>query len=187
VAGLRDSVFAEPARAAIHPEAFAVSGDELIGLGSPRPIEGQGQERRSRMRHTRFGLIAVVAVALLAGGACDDDAQDKAKEKAEGLKKEAGEKAGEAGARATAEAYRVSLKAQETDDAAGGVRQVTVLQAAAEDLPGDPDITGIEDGDGDGLDDDGYVQVNAGDESACVTLPESGDDIDVSGGACPAS
>jgi hypothetical protein len=139
------------------------------------------------VRYTRIGLIAVAAVALLAGGACDDDAQDKAKEKAEDLKEKAGDKAGEAGARGTAEAFRVSLKAQETDDGAGGVRQVTVLQAAAEDLPGDLDITRIEDGDGDGIDDDGYVQFNVGDESACVTLPESGDDIDVSGGACPAS
>jgi len=38
----------------------------------------------------------------------------------------------------------------------------------------------------DGRDDDGYVQATVGDENACITLPESGDDIDVSGGACPA-
>ena len=73
-----------------------------------------------------------------------------------------------------------------TDDATGGVRNVEALREAAEDLPGDPEITRIADSDGDGRDDDGYVQAKVGDENAYVTLPESGNDIDVSGGACPA-
>jgi hypothetical protein len=135
------------------------------------------------MRYARMGLLALAVVGLLVGGACDDETEDKAEEAVEGAK----EKAGEAGARASAEAFRVSLKAQDTDDASGGVRNVEALRSAAEDLPGDPDITGIADADGDGRDDDGYVQADVGDESACVTLPETGDDIDVSGGACPAS
>jgi hypothetical protein len=131
------------------------------------------------MRYARMGLLALAVVGLLVGGACDDDTEDNVER--------AKEKAGEAGARATAEAFRVSLKAQDTDDASGGVRNVEALRSAAEDLPGDPDITGIADADGDGRDDDGYVQADVGDESACVTLPETGDDIDVSGGACPTS
>jgi hypothetical protein len=135
------------------------------------------------MRYARMGLLALAVVGLLVGGACDDETEDKAEEAVEGAK----EKAGEAGARAGAEAFRVSLKAQDTEDASGGVRNVEALRSAAEDLPGDPDITGIADADGDGRDDDGYVQADVGDESACVTLPETGDDIDVSGGACPAS
>jgi hypothetical protein len=135
------------------------------------------------MRYARMGLLALAVVGLVVGSACDDETQDEAEEAVEGAK----EKAGEAGARASAEAFRVSLKAQDTDDATGGVRNVEALRAAADDLPGDPDITGIADADGDGRDDDGYVQADVGDESACVTLPETGDDIDVSGGACPAS
>jgi hypothetical protein len=124
------------------------------------------------MRVARLGLVALAAaLAPIALGACDE-----AKEKGE-----------EAGARGTAEAYRVSLKAQDADEGSGGIRSVEVLRGAATDLPGDPDITGIADGDGDRRDDDGFVQVKVGDESACVTLPESGDDVDVSGGACPGS
>ena len=95
------------------------------------------------------------------------------------------EKAGEAGARATAEAFRASLKARDAKDAPGGVRNVEVLREAAKDLPGRPEITGITDADGDGRDDDGYVQAKFGHEYACITLPESGDAIEVSGGACP--
>jgi hypothetical protein len=133
------------------------------------------------MRYVRIGLVALAAVGLVAGGACDDETRDDAKEAAEDVK----EKAGEAGARVIAEGYRASVKAQDTDDARGGVRNIEALRTAAQDLPGDPEVTGIADDDGDGRDDDGYVQVNVGDESACVTLPESGDDIEVSGGACP--
>jgi hypothetical protein len=133
------------------------------------------------MRYARMGLMVLAVVGLMAAGACDDDTRDKAKEAVESAK----DKAGEAGARAAAEAFRASLKAQD-DDVPGGVRNVDVLREAAKDLPGDPEITGIDDADGDGRDDDGYVQAKVGDESACITLPESGDDIDVSGGACPA-
>jgi hypothetical protein len=128
------------------------------------------------MRGALIGFIALGA-ALFAGSACDD---------AEETVEEVEEKAGEAGARASAEAFRASLKAQETDDSAGGVRAIEPLRAAAEDVPGDPDITGIADENGDGVDDDGYVQVNVSDQNACVTLPESGDEIDVAGGPCPA-
>jgi hypothetical protein len=133
------------------------------------------------MRYARLGFVALAAVGLAVGGGCDDDTRDKAEEAVEDVQ----EKAGEAGARATAEGLRASLKAHDTDDASGGVRNIEVLRSAAEDLPGDPEFIGIADADGDGRDDDGYVQANVGDESACVTLPESGDDIDVSGGACP--
>jgi hypothetical protein len=133
------------------------------------------------MRYARIGLVALAAVGLIAGGACDDDTRDEAEEAVEDVQ----EKAGEAGARVIAEGYRASVKAQDTDDASGGVRNMETLRVAAADLPGDPEITGIADDDGDGRDDDGYVQVTVEDEHACVTLPESGDDIEVSGGACP--
>ena len=99
----------------------------------------------------------------------------------------------------TAEALRASLSSNDTA-AEDGLRSVAALQEVADDLPGDPEVTGIEDGDGDGLDDDGKVQVDQDDASACVTLPEAGDDstqegedddatdamgdIEVEGGAC---
>jgi hypothetical protein len=111
-----------------------------------------------------------VAALLLSGGlaACD----------------EAEETAERVGARVSAEEFRVFLKAQDTDDNTGGVREIEALREAADDLPGDPDVTGIEDADGDGVDDDGLVELKVDDEYACVTLPESGDEIDVSGGRC---
>jgi hypothetical protein len=114
-----------------------------------------------------LGVLAVGALAL-AGVACDD----------------AEEKVNDATARAGAEGFRVSIKAQDTDDDSGGVRSIEALRAAAEDVPGDPDITGIEDSDGDGVDDDGLVEVKVGDQVACVQLPESGDEVDVTGDAC---
>ena len=134
------------------------------------------------MRYARMSLMAFAVVGLMFVGACDDETRDKARETAESVK----EKAGEVGARAAAEGFRASIRAQDTDEATGGVRNVEALREAAKDLPGDPEITGIDDSDGDGRDDDGYVQAKVGDENACLTLPESGHDVDVAGGGCPA-
>jgi len=117
---------------------------------------------------TRWSVVVVLAVMSLLAAACD----------------EAEEKAKEAGARASAETFRVSVKAQDTEGDPGGVRNVRVLREAADDLPGKANVVGIDDGNGDGIDDDGVVEVKVDDEFACVTLPESGDDIDVSGGRC---
>ncbi len=116
----------------------------------------------------RWAMVAVLAATGLLVVACE----------------EAEEAAQKAGARATAEGFRVSIKAQDTDDDTGGVRNVEALREAAEDLPGDPDVNGIRDGDGDGVDDDGFVELKVDDEFACVTLPESGDEVDVTGGRC---
>ncbi len=88
-------------------------------------------------------------------------------------------------ARATAEAIRVSLKNNKDADAKG-VRNIDVLHQVVKDLPGDPTVTGIEDKNGDGLDDDGHLQVDQGGQSACVTLPKTGKDIQVTSGPCPA-
>jgi hypothetical protein len=121
------------------------------------------------MRRPRSALAVVFIVAMgLIAGACD----------------EAEEKAKEVGARASAEGLRASLKAQDTDDVTGGVRSVAALREAADDLPDQADVVGIVDGDGDGVDDDGVVEVRVDEEFACVTLPPSGGDIDVSGGRC---
>jgi hypothetical protein len=117
---------------------------------------------------TRWFVVVVFAVMSLLAAACD----------------EAEEKAKEAGARASAETFRVSVKAEDTEGKPGGVRNLEVLREAADDLPGKAEVSGIDDGNGDGVDDDGVVEVNVDNEFACVTLPESGDSIDVSGGRC---
>ena len=116
----------------------------------------------------RWPVVATFATMGVLVGACD----------------EAEEAAEQTGARASAEAFRASLKAQDTDDASGGVRNVAALNEAADDLPGNVDVIGIIDSNGDGIDDDGFVEMQVGDEFACVTLPASGDEIDVNGGRC---
>ena len=73
-------------------------------------------------------------------------------------------------ARAAAEAMRGLLQAKNLD-ANQTVRDVAVLQeSVADDLPGDPSVSGIDDADGDGKDDDGKVQVVVGDQTACITV-----------------
>ena len=136
----------------------------------------------AELRSLFAGLVVVVLAAFAT--ACDEDTQDKADEAVERATEDIDEGVDDASARAGAEAFRASLKAQETDDDAGGVRQVDALEEAADDVPGSPDIAGIADDDGDGVDDDGRVEVRVGDQVACVELPESGDEIDVTDDAC---
>jgi hypothetical protein len=59
---------------------------------------------------------------------------------------------------------------------------VDELESITSDLPGDPEITGIEDTDGDGNDDDGALQITVDDASACVKV--AGSEVDVTDGAC---
>lgn len=135
------------------------------------------------MRYGRIVLFALAAVVLLTAGACSDDAGNEVNDAVDAVE----DRVGEAGARAGAEAFRVTLENEDADGANGGLRNVDVLQAAAEDLPGDPEIVGIADGNGDGVDDDGFVQFNVGDEAACVEVPASGNNVEVTGGACPST
>ncbi|MGH8979232.1 MAG: hypothetical protein ACRDV7_14225 [Acidimicrobiia bacterium] len=128
-------------------------------------------------------LMFVFAGCLLVGGAAAcggndddvDDALDSAREQAEDV-------AGSAGARVAAEAMRGVLQAEALAPGET-LRTMTVLQESADDLPGDPTVTGIEDADGDGKDDDGKVEFAAGDQRACVTVADNGE-ISVSGDAC---
>jgi hypothetical protein len=139
--------------------------------------------RLSFMTRTSVALFAGVALAFGAA-ACDEETRDKAGDAVESAREDVEESVDEAGARGAAESFRVSLKAQDTDDDAGGVRAIDALNEAADDLPGDPEVLGIGDGNGDGADDDGLVEIRVGEELACVTLPTSGNEIDVTGGAC---
>ena len=117
-----------------------------------------------------------------AGDDLEQGAEDL-QEEAEDLKDEAATKADEGQARVAAEELRSRMKANDTANEEG-VRSIAALEESAEDLAGDPEITGIEDGDGDGLDDDGKVQVTVDESQACLTLPEEGEDTTVEGGAC---
>jgi hypothetical protein len=133
-------------------------------------------------------VASLLSTALLLGGlgamACSDEARDEAEQRVDDLQEDVEDAAGTSTARLTAEALRGVLVAGDSSDS-GGMRSMTTLQDAIDDLPGDPTIVGVEDGDGDGQDDDGRVEVQSGDQAACITLPETGTDIDVSSDACP--
>lgn len=127
-------------------------------------------------------LLATLLLLVFAAGCSSDDVDD-ARETVESARDDAAEAIDETAARGQAEGLRAGLKVSDVADEEG-VRSVSAIEEAAADLPGDPEVTGIDDGDGDGLDDDGKVQVTVDGSSACVSLPETGEDIDVTGGEC---
>ena len=134
----------------------------------------------------------VLFVLLGALGACGDDSgtSEQAGELIDEARKEAREAADaveEAGksasARAIAEAVRAALVVEDLEGDQN-LRDVDVLREAVGDLPGDPQISGIEDSNGDGRDDDGQLEVVVNSERACLSLPDNSGDIDVKNGAC---
>jgi hypothetical protein len=143
----------------------------------------------------RWWSCVALSVAL-AGvvGACSDedradvsqraeealtDARQRAREAADAVE-QAGDRAG---ARAVAEAIRAALVVENLE-ADQNVRDVDVLREAVGDVPGDPQVSGIDDANGDGRDDDGKIEVAVDAERACLTLPDGGGDIDVAAQAC---
>jgi hypothetical protein len=118
----------------------------------------------------RAAALALVLIVGLVGACSDEDRNDIERV------------ADSAGARSVAEALRVSLLAQDLRDDQH-VDDVSIIQAAVDDLPGDPEVSGVEDADGDGRDDDGKIGVRVDDEAACVTVHANGE-VNVSGDAC---
>lgn len=116
-------------------------------------------------RTARAALVLALPFAALAG--CSSEVNDAVDE---------------ASARTQAEALRASLEASKEDGE--NLRSVTLIAASVEDLPGEPNVTGVEDTDGDGLDDDGMVEVELDGGKACVTLESDGDDSGVTDEAC---
>ena len=148
------------------------------------------------MSSTRRLLTTALAVLMTVSfaAACSEKTQDSAQETADAIGEDAEKNADQLGseidakadeglARAAAEDLRVRIKANDTANAEGA-RSIAAINESAADVAGDPEIVGVDDADGDGLDDDGKVQVNVGDASACLTLPETGEDTTVEGGAC---
>lgn len=116
---------------------------------------------------------------VLAVGGCGDEESDAGDD---GVVQEAEDLAESTGALALAEAMRATLLAEDVGDDVDR-RRVSVLQEAAGDLPGTPEVRGVADADGDGLDDDGNVELVVDDEVACLTVGR-GEDVSVSEGAC---
>jgi hypothetical protein len=136
------------------------------------------------VRARRLAPMAIaILIAVPFAAACSEETQQNARDTAESLGEDAEANAAEASARAAAEELRVRIKANATA-ATQGPRSMVAIAESSEDIVGDPEVVGATDADGDGLDDDGKVQVNVSGASACVTLPATGDDTTVNGGAC---
>ena len=123
-------------------------------------------------------LVFLLVGSTVIVGACSDSNGKNAREQVE-------DAVGGATARAAGESMRVALEAQDMKNGET-LRSVTVLQENANDVPGDPTVTGITDTDGDGKDDDGKVELKVGDKSACVTVTDQ-NDVSVDDGACSAA
>src|SRR4051794_27779726 len=133
------------------------------------------------MRRFVAALVATwFAFSVLAG--CSDDTKNKLKNTASSVRETGENAAGAAGAIALAETLRGALAAKDLQSGQTE-RDVSVINATVRDLPGNPNVTGIEDANGDGKDDDGKVQVNVGDQSACLNIAPNGD-MNVDNGAC---
>lgn len=140
------------------------------------------------------GVALSIALAGMLG-ACGDDNRAAVSQRAEEALTDARQRAQEAadaveqggqraGARAVAEAIRAALVVQNLE-ADQNVRDVAVLREAVGDVPGAPQVSGIDDADGDGRDDDGKIEIAVDAERACLTLPDGeGGDIDVAAQAC---
>lgn len=125
--------------------------------------------------------LTAITVLLPAFMACGDDeaVTDGGGDDATELE----ERADQLGARSAAEAVRADLHARDlgSDES---LRSVEILEESTGTIPGDPAVLGLEDTTGDGLDDDGLVQIEVGEETACLSVGEDDDTIDVSGGTC---
>lgn len=126
-------------------------------------------------------LAALVGSGLVLGLAgCSEEARESVRETGEEVAGEVTGRVEQGLARTAAEALRVEIREQARGDES--YRSVALLETAADAVPGDAAFEGIEDGDGDGLDDDGQIEVGVGDERACVTV--SDEEVEVTGGAC---
>jgi hypothetical protein len=130
----------------------------------------------------RWSVLAVAA--LMVGGmvGCGDDDSGRTEPRGDDPDDNVGEQVESMTARGVAEALRVVMEADDLGPDQNQ-RDIDVIQESVDDLPGRPDVTGIEDEDGDGRDDDGFVDVHVNDEVACLSIATNGD-IDVTGGAC---
>jgi hypothetical protein len=146
-----------------------------------RRREAEVEQRKRR----RFRLWPLLVVAALVGGmfvACGSDDDGDGETDIDEIDDQAAEVTESAGARGVAEALRLVLIEDDLDEDQH-VRDVDVLQESVDDLPGDPDVQGIADEDGDGKDDDGKVEVLVNDEVACMSVSLDSD-VEVTGGEC---
>jgi hypothetical protein len=141
------------------------------------------------MNVTRKLFGAALALLLAAStAACSDDeadqAADEAREDLEEAADDIGSAVDDAGARVAAEAFAAAVDNDE-EAADRGARDIGVIEENLDDLPGDPETTGVEDGDDDGQDDDGMIGFVVNDHESCVELSADSGEASVLDGPCP--
>lgn len=129
-----------------------------------------------------IAALLLLLVPLMSAG-CSDDTQDDARDALEGAAEDANQALDTGGAVAVASALQGAIEADERADDEGP-RSMAVIQENIDDLPGEPEIVGVADDDGDGVDDDGRVEVRVDDQAACLTLGDVGEDADIDDEAC---
>lgn len=139
------------------------------------------------MRTTAGAMAIVAALALLTAGCSDDQTKHDANDIQDDLEEAAddvGSAIDDASARVAAEAFAVAV---DTDEEAAdrGARDTGVIEENVDDLPGEPEVTGVEDSDDDGQDDDGLVGFVVNDEESCVELAADSGEASVLDGPCP--
>jgi hypothetical protein len=128
-------------------------------------------------------ILPVLAFVALIGllGSCSDETRDQTREAAESAGEDLDQAVDEGSARSVAEALRAAIESDDDYDDSGQPT-VAVINDNVDDLPGEPEVEGVADADGDGLDDDGAVDVRVDDEGACLRLTDGS--IDVENGFC---
>lgn len=165
------------------------SNDQL--LVDPPRVEHHVARPSRRPWRGGLGLLALAALTVgLVAGCSDDDDGDETREEIEEDVRDALDDAEErfddmvtdvegaiddASARALAEAFAAAVRIDD-DAAEEGAASLDVIEENIDDLPGRPEVTGIEDADRDGRDDDGLIGFVVDEDESCVELsPDSGE------------
>jgi hypothetical protein len=133
--------------------------------------------------------VVLLSAGLFASCSDDDedavgDAVDEAGERLESAVTEVEGAIDDAGARVAAEAFAAAVDTDE-DAASDGSTSMAVIEENIADLPGEPEVTGVEDADGDGADDDGLIGFVVDEDESCVELSPDSGEASVLDGPCP--
>lgn len=126
-------------------------------------------------------LAAVLVLGALGATGCSGSSPEATQKKVQDAKNKVQNPAqvarDNAAVREAAEGFATRLRTADQD-----ARSMDAMRAAVAEVPTSVEVSGILDGNGDGRDDDGKVQFQAGDAYACVAV--NGNDVAVDTSRC---